>query len=140
MITAFAGSKAAEAFLFNVNNWRWGFGIFAIIVPAICIPLFALLKLQLRKAEQRGLIQEQIHFKVTLQSVWKNIVAFDCESSTLLFVMHEPEVYRVFHGLTKRYEQCRESSCSLVVSLCFSSLSPSRDLHQTAGRPTTLLR
>lgn len=80
MITAFAGSKAAEGFLLNVNNWRWGFGIFAIIVPVVTMPLFTLLKVQLRKAEKRGLVPEHIKAKMTVQSVWKAIVSFDCKS------------------------------------------------------------
>jgi hypothetical protein len=80
MITAFAGSKAAEAFLFNVKNWRWGFGMFAIIVPVICAPLFMLLKVQLRKAEQRGLIEEKSSRVFSKERLWKLIVAFDCRS------------------------------------------------------------
>jgi MFS family permease len=79
MITAFAGSKAAESFLLTVDNWRWGFGIFAIIVPVVCAPLFILLKMQLRKAEQRGLIQEKSRTRFTAQRLWRNVVAFDCE-------------------------------------------------------------
>jgi MFS family permease len=79
MITAFAGSKAAEAFLLNVKNWRWGFGSFAIIVPVITAPLFVLLKLQLRKAEKQGLIAEQVMKSWTFDRIWKNIVAFDCK-------------------------------------------------------------
>ncbi|KAL9945074.1 hypothetical protein D7B24_005773 [Verticillium nonalfalfae] len=54
MITAFAGSKAAEGF--NGFNWRWGFGCMAIIVPIVTFPLFGVLKLNLRKAEKQGLI------------------------------------------------------------------------------------
>lgn len=54
MITAFAGSKAAEGF--NGFNWRWGFGCMAIIVPMVTFPLFGVLKLNLRKAEKQGLI------------------------------------------------------------------------------------
>ncbi|KAJ4351368.1 uncharacterized protein N0V89_006708 [Didymosphaeria variabile] len=77
MITAFAGSKAAEAFLLDVKNWRWGFGAFAIIVPCVTLPLFALLKLQLRKAQKQGLITEETRNKWTLDRFWKNIVAFD---------------------------------------------------------------
>ncbi|KAJ4337654.1 hypothetical protein N0V95_008283 [Ascochyta clinopodiicola] len=77
MITAFAGSKAAEAFLLNVNNWRWGFGSFAIIVPVVTAPLFVLLKLQLRKAEKQGLIAEQVSKSWTFHRIWNNIVAFD---------------------------------------------------------------
>ena len=85
MITAFAGSKAAESFLLNVKNWRWGFGCFAIIVPVVTAPLFVLLKLQLRKAERRGLITEQVSKAWTVERVWKNVVAFDCKESHLLF-------------------------------------------------------
>lgn len=80
MITAFAGSKAAEAFLMDVKNWRWGFGAFAIIVPCVTLPLFVLLKLQLRKAEKQGLIMEEARNKWTLNGIWKNIVAFDRKS------------------------------------------------------------
>ena len=79
MITAFAGSKSAEAFLLNVKNWRWGFGCFAIIVPAVTLPLFTLLKIQFRKAEQRGLVPERVQAPLTLKSAWRNIVAFDCK-------------------------------------------------------------
>lgn len=53
MITAFAGSRAAGAFLEDVS-WRWGFGCFAIIVPIVTAPLFIMLKLNLRKAERQG--------------------------------------------------------------------------------------
>jgi MFS family permease len=55
MITAFAGSKAAEGFLKNVS-WRWGFGAFAIIVPIVALPIYLVLKLNLRKAEKQGLL------------------------------------------------------------------------------------
>jgi hypothetical protein len=85
MITAFSGSKAAELFLFNVKNWRWGFGMFAIIVPVICAPLFTLLKVQLRKAEQRGLIQEKSNKDFLKERFWKHVVAFDRESPSFRF-------------------------------------------------------
>ncbi|KAJ0423575.1 siderophore iron transporter mirB [Aspergillus carlsbadensis] len=55
MITAFAGSKAAEKFLVNVN-WRWGFGAFAIIIPIVASPTYIVLKAAMIKAEKQGLI------------------------------------------------------------------------------------
>lgn len=79
MITAFAGSKSAEAFLLNVN-WRWGFGAFAIIVPVVTIPLFILLKLNLRKAEKQGVYQERVRERITMQYIWSQILEFDRES------------------------------------------------------------
>lgn len=77
MITAFAGSKAAEGFLENVN-WRWGIGCFAIIVPAVTIPLFVLLKVNLRRAEKQGIFKPEKSGRTWLQSFWHAIVAFDC--------------------------------------------------------------
>lgn len=87
MITAFAGSKSAEAFLLNVQNWRWGFGIFAIIVPCVCLPLFVLLKLQLHRAKQNGVLPERVKTCITLQSIWKAVVAFDRKSFVISSVV-----------------------------------------------------
>jgi MFS family permease len=55
MITAFAGSKAAEGFLLNVN-WRWGFGEFAIILPVVGSALFSVLRHAQTKALKSGLL------------------------------------------------------------------------------------
>jgi MFS family permease len=78
MITAFAGSKAAESFLLHVN-WRWGFGAFAIIVPGVTIPLFVLLKYQQRKAEKQGVIAPERSPDPLLRQIWDGIVGFDRE-------------------------------------------------------------
>ncbi|KAH8589637.1 siderophore iron transporter mirB [Bisporella sp. PMI_857] len=76
MITAFAGSKAAEGYLKHVN-WRWGFGSFAIILPIVTFPLFMVLKLNQRKAEKKGLIIRESSGRTFVQSVWHGIVEFD---------------------------------------------------------------
>lgn len=55
MITAFAGPAAAEAFL-EKASWQWGFGSFSIIMPFFAMPIYALLKFNLRKARKSGLI------------------------------------------------------------------------------------
>lgn len=81
MITAFAGSKASEGFLLNVT-WRWGFGAFAIIVPCVCLPLFILLKVSLRKAEKFAIIEKNASGRTFLQSVWHGMVQFDRELPT----------------------------------------------------------
>jgi hypothetical protein len=80
MITAFAGPKSAEGFLNNVN-WRWGFGAFAIIVPAMTLPLFVLLKLQLRRAEREGRFVREKSGRTFVEEFWHGLVAFDCELS-----------------------------------------------------------
>lgn len=76
MITAFAGSKAADAFLKDVT-WRWGFGCFAIIIPAVTLPLFINLKLSLRNAEKKGLFVSEGSGRTLGQSIWHGIVQFD---------------------------------------------------------------
>ena len=76
MITAFAGSKAAEGFLLHVN-WRWGFGAFAIIFPCVCAPLFTLLKFNEHKAKKQGLLVREKSGLVTISKIWKGIVDFD---------------------------------------------------------------
>lgn len=76
MITAFAGSRAAAAFLENVN-WRWGFGCFAIIVPVVAAPLFIRLKLSLRKAEKEGRFVKEKSGRTLWQSLKKVIIEFD---------------------------------------------------------------
>ncbi|KAH8879148.1 siderophore iron transporter mirB [Thozetella sp. PMI_491] len=76
MITAFAGSKAADAFYHNVD-WRWGFGCFAIILPFVASPLFVVLKLNLRKAKIFGILPPETSGGNVLQKIWHVIVEFD---------------------------------------------------------------
>jgi MFS family permease len=42
IITAFAGPKSAEGFY--RTNWRWGYGLFAIIFPFVAAPLLGVLQ------------------------------------------------------------------------------------------------
>ncbi|GAB7365994.1 hypothetical protein MBLNU230_g7321t1 [Neophaeotheca triangularis] len=52
LISAFAGSKAAEDFLEN-STWRWGYGMWAIVLPAVALPVYFALAYNLRKAEKQ---------------------------------------------------------------------------------------
>lgn len=76
MITAFAGSKAAEEFLDHVS-WQWGFGAFTIIVPAVCAPLFFLLKTQQWKAEKHAIIPKKRSTDPIGRQIWDGILDFD---------------------------------------------------------------
>ncbi|KAF5006619.1 hypothetical protein FDECE_7014 [Fusarium decemcellulare] len=77
MITAFAGSKAAESFLLKVKNWRWGFGAFTIIIPAVTLPLFFVLKYHLRIAKKRGLLTYEGSNRSITEKLWWGIINFD---------------------------------------------------------------
>lgn len=50
----FAGPAAAEAFL-EGSTWRWGYGSFTIIIPAVVGPLIAIMAIQLHRAKEQGL-------------------------------------------------------------------------------------
>jgi MFS family permease len=76
IITAFAGPKAAEGFYNNIN-WRWGFGTFAIILPFVAAPLFVVLKLNLRKAKQTGVLNREPSGRNLGQSILFHIREFD---------------------------------------------------------------
>lgn len=76
MITAFAGPKAAEEFV-ERGDWRWGFGAFAIILPVVASPLYAMLKINLRKAKKQGLVVRESSGRTIPQSIWFYIKEFD---------------------------------------------------------------
>lgn len=76
IITAFAGPKAAEEF-YNHVSWRWGFGCFAIILPFVAAPLFLVLKLNLRKAKQEGVLVREPSGRSLVQSIVFHIREFD---------------------------------------------------------------
>lgn len=76
MITAFAGPKAAEEFLDHVS-WQWGFGAFCIIVPAVCAPLFFILKINQKKAEKKDILPKQRSNDPIGKQIWDGILDFD---------------------------------------------------------------
>lgn len=57
IITAYAGPAAAAHFY--ENNWRWGYGCFAIVLPAVALPMFCLLQWNKHLAKKRGLLQKR---------------------------------------------------------------------------------
>lgn len=80
IISAFAGSKAAAGFIDNVHNWRWGYGMFTIILPAVALPIYFMLAHNLRTAEKKGLItQRKRDWAVNGRSIWWAITEFDCK-------------------------------------------------------------
>lgn len=91
MITSFAGPAAAEAFQNNTNlTWRWGFGIFAIILPIVSLPLFFVLQSALSKAKKNGTLQDRPKSgRTLLQSIWYYIIQFDGMLFAVLTLFHD---------------------------------------------------
>jgi MFS family permease len=76
IITAFAGPKAAEGFYEDID-WRWGFGIFCILIPAVAAPLFITLVVNLKKAKRAGVLPREKSGRTFGQSIWYYIIEFD---------------------------------------------------------------
>ncbi|UKZ76794.1 hypothetical protein TrVFT333_004506 [Trichoderma virens FT-333] len=55
IITTWLGGPISSAFL-NGPGWRWCFGAFSIIVPAMCLPLFGILMFNYFKAKKQGIV------------------------------------------------------------------------------------
>lgn len=131
MITAFAGPAAAEAFLLNVS-WEWGFGAFCIIMPFVTLPVYVLLKYNLRKAKKMGLLKERVR---SGRTVVENIVhwfhEFDGEFWRLLYYFDAGRNDLVANQANLAQSSASFSSQPASSSSC--SPSPSQRSHQKAG-------
>ncbi|KAF1358989.1 hypothetical protein EJ07DRAFT_156360 [Lizonia empirigonia] len=75
VITAWIGGPVAQSIL-GGPGWRWGFGIFTIIIPVVVVPLATPVLYNDRKAKKMGLIDET-KFKWTAANVKKFCVDID---------------------------------------------------------------
>ncbi|KAL2821835.1 major facilitator superfamily domain-containing protein [Aspergillus cavernicola] len=76
IITAFAGPKVADEFYYHVS-WRWGFGAWAIATPIAALPLYAMLKYNLYKAQREGYRVQRPSGRTVLESIRHWSVEFD---------------------------------------------------------------
>ncbi|KAG9234231.1 putative siderophore iron transporter mirB [Amylocarpus encephaloides] len=76
IITVWIGGPIAESILGGIG-FRWGFGIFAIITPVMCLPLFALFTWNYSKAKKSGVLQLSSSGRTTLQSCIHYAIEFD---------------------------------------------------------------
>ncbi|KAB2570296.1 Siderophore iron transporter mirB [Lasiodiplodia theobromae] len=83
IITAYAGPAAAAHFV--QTNWRWGYGIFCIILPVVATPLFCLLQWNRHVAKKRGLLRaKESSGRTPMQSAKHYIIEFDILGTFLL--------------------------------------------------------
>ncbi|RYP44566.1 hypothetical protein DL768_008985 [Monosporascus sp. mg162] len=76
LITVWAYGPASERML-DSFGFRWGFGIWAIIVPVVCSPLAALFWYNARKAEKMGLIRVTPHGRGVVENIIYYAKEFD---------------------------------------------------------------
>ena len=81
LITVWVGSPIAQSLLSkDLNNWRWGYGVWAIVLPVAFLPLAIALALNMRKAKKLHVLppgpwKGQTVFGV-LKTIWYELDLF----------------------------------------------------------------
>ena len=76
LVTVWCGPPIAQSLVGRdfVNGWRWGYGLWAIVLPVCFLPLAFSLAVNLRKAHQQGIVPprpwEGMSFVGALNHVW----------------------------------------------------------------------
>ncbi|KAK2804042.1 MFS siderochrome iron transporter 1 [Onygenales sp. PD_10] len=81
--TVWVGGPLATAFL-NGPGFRWGYGAFAIITPAVTLPLWALFAYNYNKAKKAGLVSEEKGNRTFMESAKYYFIEFDVIGILLL--------------------------------------------------------
>lgn len=76
LATVWAYGPATQKALVTMG-WRWALGMWAIIMPVVCTPLFALFYYNQKKAEKQGLIKSEPSGRTFAQSVIHYMREFD---------------------------------------------------------------
>ncbi|KAL4971673.1 major facilitator superfamily domain-containing protein [Aspergillus desertorum] len=74
--TVWAYGPASESAL-NIIGFRWGFGVWAIVIPVVSAPLFFLFYHNQRKAEKIGLVVKHVSNRTTFRSIVHYVKEFD---------------------------------------------------------------
>lgn len=91
-ITTWLAGPISQGFL-DGPGWRWCFGMFSILFPAITLPLFGLLLRNYHKAKKLGIVPKRESGRTATQSVVYYCVQFDaiglllCSAGVALFLL-----------------------------------------------------
>ncbi|KAF2154527.1 hypothetical protein K461DRAFT_310975 [Myriangium duriaei CBS 260.36] len=83
MITCWLAGPISTAFL-DSSGWPWAFGMFSILVPAVTLPLFALLQYHHFKAKKQDVTPKRKSGRTFLQSSYHYCREFDAVGLILL--------------------------------------------------------
>ncbi|KAI0008095.1 MFS general substrate transporter [Xylariaceae sp. FL0662B] len=79
----FAGPALGQAFL-DFSTWRWGYGAFAIIIPAVCTSIMTIFAYQLHRAKKLGLYAKPKTNRGFFGSVWYWVIELDLAGILLI--------------------------------------------------------
>ena len=84
LATVWAGPSAANSLLAN-SGWRWGYGLWTIVLPAAFLPLALALFLNMRKAKRLGMLPPSPWKGQTIGGAFRNLW-FDLDVMGLLLL------------------------------------------------------
>ena len=84
IVTVFINGFISSAFI--PHGWRWGIGMFAIMIPGVLIPAIVALYATQHRARTMGVVQNYPNFNrgSIAQTVWGGLVAVDLPGLVLL--------------------------------------------------------
>ena len=83
LITGWLAGPISSAFLAG-RGWRWCFGMFTILIPAVTLPLFGLFLSNYIKAKKQNLVPKRSSQRTVLQSILYYCREFDAVGLLLL--------------------------------------------------------
>ncbi|KAK6362219.1 hypothetical protein TWF730_005915 [Orbilia blumenaviensis] len=83
IMTTFLAPRLAQAWL-DHSTWRWGFGVFCIILPVIFAPFVGLLFVKQHQAVKTGLLRKEKSGRTLVQSLKYYAVEFDAIGMLIL--------------------------------------------------------
>lgn len=81
--TAFTAPLLGKSVI-KTAGWRWGYGIFCIVMFVVFMPLAIVFKFYARKAEKMGLIKRESSGRTVFQSIKHYLIEFDIVGAILL--------------------------------------------------------
>ncbi|KAJ5264756.1 major facilitator superfamily domain-containing protein [Penicillium rubens] len=84
LVTVFINGSISNAFI--PHEWRWGIGMFAIMIPGVLIPAIAALYATQHRARAMGIVRSYSDFSrgSIVQTAWDGLVAVDLPGLVLL--------------------------------------------------------
>ncbi|OJD34136.1 siderophore iron transporter mirb [Diplodia corticola] len=125
IVTTFAGPAAAQTFLNRgPEGWRWGYGVFTIVIPVVTTPVALIFLINRKKAVKEGKIEPQSWWeddkRSFLQSVQHYFVEFDVIGMLLICAGF---ALLILPLTLAAYQMNQWRSASIICMLIFGGLS-----------------
>ncbi|KAF9630106.1 Major facilitator superfamily [Lasiodiplodia theobromae] len=124
--TTFAGPSAAQSFLDRggVEGWRWGYGVFAIVVPCVTTPVALIFLINRKKAVDEGKIEGKSWWQDDERGFWDSVKYYFVEFDVIGMVLICAGFALLLLPLSlATYQTDKWRSASIICMIVFGGLS-----------------